>query len=351
MTHDNPAIGRVARRVLPVLLTVGILYYVLSRIPYERLLTALSEADYVLFLAFMIPNTLLYVLWDTLVLATAVRWFHGPVRYRDFLPVRAASYIVAIVNTNVGRGALAMFVGRLLNRPFLQIGSTVIFLVLTEYTHLVAWATIGILVFGSELTQPLLWVPPTVAGFWLLFFAYARAGRSYKDDDAASGATSGALSGLSRKARSSNFGRRLTAPWRGALLRTFRLAPPRRYVQTVLLRSPLFFVSCCLHYFAAPAFGITIPFGYMLTFLPVVFMVAALPITVARVGTTQAAWLLLFGGIVPPDRLLAFSLATGLTFALTRALVGVFLLPVAYRDLMEPPHIAEPEQHQAVVAR
>lgn len=336
-------VGRVSRRVLPALLTAGFFYYILQRIPYERLLTALSEADYVRFLAFMIPNTLLYVAWDTLVLATAVRWFHGPVRYRDLLPVRGASYIVAIVNTNVGRGALALFVGRLLNRPFLQIGSTVIFLLLTEYTHLVAWATIGILVFGSELTQPLLWVPPTVAGFWLLFFAYARAGRSEDSDD-------DVASGLSRKTQSP-LRRRLTAPWRGALLRTFRLAPPRRYVQTVLLRSPLFFVSCCLHYFAAPAFGITIPFGYMLTFLPVVFMVAALPITVARVGTTQAAWLLLFGGIVPPDRLLAFSLATGLTFALTRALVGVFLLPFAYRDLMEPPHIAEPEQHQAVVAR
>jgi hypothetical protein len=328
-----PVVGRVSRRVVSILLTAGVLYYVLGRIPYERLLTALSEADYVRFLAFMIPNTVLYVAWDTLVLTVALRWFHGPVRYRDLLPVRGASYIVSVVNTNAGRGALALFVGRLLNRPFLQIGSTVIFLLLTEYTHLVAWATIGILVFGSELTQPLLWVPPTVAGFWLLFFAYARAGKASE---------SGPPTGISG---------RLTAPWRGALLRTFRLAPPRRYVQTVLLRAPLFFVSLVLHYFAAPAFGITIPFGYMLTFLPVVFMVAALPVTVARVGTTQAAWLLLFGGIVPPDRLLAFSLATGLTFALTRALVGVFLLPFAYRDLMEPPHIAEPEQHQAVVAR
>ena len=327
-----------ARRAVPALLTAAFFYYVLQRIPYERLLTALSEADYVLFLTFMIPNTVAYVLWDTLVLATAVRWFHGPVRYRDLLPVRGASYIVSVVNTNAGRGALAVFVGRLLGRPFLQIGSTVIFLLLTEYTHLVAWATLGIVAFGSEATQPLLWVPPAVAAFWLLFFAYARAGRVSADDTVASG--------FSRKA--SHW---LAAPWRGSLMRTFRLAPPRRYVQTVLLRMPLFFLSLCLHYFAAPAFGITIPFGYMLTFLPVVFMVAALPITVARVGTTQAAWLLLFGGIVPPDRLLAFSLATGLTFALTRALVGVFLLPFAYRDLMEPPHFAEPEQHKAVVAR
>lgn len=332
--------GLVTRRVLPLLLTAGFFYVVFRRIPYERLLAALGEADYARFLVFMIPNTVVYVAWDTLVLAVAVRWFHGPVRYRDLLPVRAASYIVSVLNTNAGRGALAVFVGRLLGRPFLQIGSTVIFLLLTEYTHLVAWATLGIVAFGSELTQPLLWVPPAVAGFWLLFFAYARAGRAYAPE------TPGG-----ETAAASRLGRWLTAPWRGALLRTFRLAPPRRYVGIALLRAPMFFVSLCLHYLAAPAFGITIPFGHMLTFLPVVFMVAALPVTVARVGTTQAAWLVLFGGIVPPDRLLAFSLATGLTFALTRALVGVFLLPFAYRDLMEPPQIAEPEQHRAVVAR
>jgi hypothetical protein len=328
---------RAARRVLPLLLTAGIFYVVLRHIPYQRLLATLGEADYVRFLTLMILNTIIYVAWDTFVLAVAVRWFHGPVRYRDLLPVRAASYIVSVLNTNAARGALAVFVGRLLDRPSLQIGSTVIFLVLTEYTHLVAWATLGILGFGSEVTRPLLWVPPAVAGFWLLFFAYARIGGSYE-----SGPPAPTVTVL--------IGRWLTAPWRGALLRTFRLAPPRRYVEIVLLRAPMFFVSLCLYYFAAPAFGFSIPFDHMLTFLPVVFMVAALPITVARLGTTQAAWILLFGGFAPAERLLAFSLATALTFALTRALIGVMLLPLAYRDLVEPPRAPEPERHAAAVA-
>ena len=325
---------RAARRVLPVLLTAGFFYVVLRHIPYQRLLAALGEANYVRFLALMIPNTVIYVAWDTFVLAVAVRWFHGPVRYRDLLPLRAASYIVSVLNTNAGRGALAVLVGRLLDRPFLQIGSTVIFLVLTEYTHLVAWATLGIVAFGSELTRPLMWVPPAVAAFWLLFFAYARVGRSYQSDPPAPTVTI-------------LISRWLTAPWRGALLRTFRLAPARRYVEIVLLRAPMFFVSLCLYYFAAPAFGFSIPFDHMLTFLPVVFMVAALPITVARLGTTQAAWILLFGGFAPAERLLAFSLATALTFALTRALVGVMLLPLAYHDLMEPARAPEPERHTA----
>ena len=87
----------------------------------------------------------------------------------------------------------------------------------------------------------------------------------------------------------------------------------------------------------------------MLTFLPVVFMVTTLPITVSRFGTVQTAWILLFGGIAPVERLLAFSLAADLTFALTRALVGTLLLPLAYRDLVEPPRATDAARHAAAV--
>src|SRR4030095_17010431 len=124
---------RVARRILPLILTAGFCLLVFQRVPYQRLLTALGDADYVRFLAFMIPNAIIYIAWDTLVLTVAIRWFHGPVRYLALLPVRAASYVCAVFNTNSGRGALAVFAGRVLSRPILQVGSTVIFLLLTEY--------------------------------------------------------------------------------------------------------------------------------------------------------------------------------------------------------------------------
>jgi hypothetical protein len=96
----------------------------------------------------------------------------------------------------------------------------------------------------------------------------------------------------------------------------------------------MFFVSLCLHYYAAHAFGIYIPFSQMLTFLPVIFMLAALPVTVAHLGTTQAAWIFFFSQYAPGPRLLAFSLAAHLVFASTRALLGVLWLPAAYFDLM-----------------
>ena len=287
---------RVINPAVSVLLTAAIFALILRRVPIPALGAALHDADYAQFLALMIPNALFYFAWDTLVLAVVIRWFHGAVPYRRLLPVRAASYVVGFFNTNLGRGAMAAYLSRRLHAPFLELGSTVIFLVLTEYTQLVLWAMLGLLGLRAEVSRSLLAVAAGVAIGWLVV-------------------------------------RRLLAPRDWSISRTFRLATPARYAQIVLLRAPMFFVSLCLHFYAAHAFGIRIPFGQMLTFLPVIFMLAALPVTVAHLGTTQAAWIFFFSQYAPVPRLLAFSLAAHLVFSLTRAVLGVVWLPAAYVDL------------------
>lgn len=302
--------SRAVNLAAATLATLAIFALILRRVPLAALSSALHEADYGLFLALMIPNTLFYFAWDTLVLTIVIRWFHGAVPYRDLLPVRATSYVVGFFNTNLGRGALAAYLCRRLHAPFLELGSTVIFLVLTEYTQLVLWAMLGLIGFRAEVTTSLLVVAGMVAVFWVVFFLYTKLHVT----------PTGAL-------------RWLFAPRDWSILRTFRLATLGGYAVIVIVRAPMFFVSLCLHYFAAHAFGIHIPFSQMLTFLPVIFMLAALPVTVAHLGTTQAAWIFFFQQYATVPRLLAFSLAAHLVFSSTRALLGVIWLPTAYFDL------------------
>jgi hypothetical protein len=301
-TRTTPAAASLRTRAIhrPVAaaaLTVAIFALILRRVPFPALAAALGEADYLTFLALMIPNTLFYFAWDTLVLTVVIRWFHGPVPYRDLLPVRASSYVVGFFNTNLGRGAMAAYLCRRLRAPFLELGSTVIFLVLTEYTQLVLWSMLGLIGFRAEVSRSLLGVAAAVAVFWVVV-------------------------------------RVALAPRTWSIVRTFHLATLRQYVEIIALRAPMFFVSLCLHYYAAHAFGIQIPFVQMLTFLPVIFMLAALPVTVAHLGTTQAAWIFFFGQYAAAPRLLAFSLAAHLVFASTRALLGILWLPTAYFDLV-----------------
>jgi hypothetical protein len=298
------------RRVVPVMLTVAVLALIGRRIPMNRLFAALQDADYPAFFAVMIPNTVVYFCWDTLILKTVLGWFHGDVPYRDLLPVRAASYVVGFFNTNAGRGALAAYLWRRLDTPFLELSGTVMFLVLTEYTQLVLWAMLGVFGFRTDVTAGLLAIAAAVAVCWIVFFGYTRLRIT--------------------PGRALHW---LFAPREWLVLRTFRRATAARYAEIVLLRAPMFLVSLGAHYYGAHAFGIHIPFAQMLTFLPVIFMVAALPVTVAHLGTTQAAWLLFFGRFAPAPRLLAFSLVAHLTFAATRALLGLVWLPVAYTEL------------------
>src|SRR5262245_18546090 len=287
----------VIRSTIAAALTIGIFALILRRVPFSALTAALRDADYRTFLALMIPNTLFYFAWDTLVLTVVIRWFHGSVPYRDLLPVRASSYVVGFFNTNLGRGALAAYLCRRLRAPFLELGSTVIFLLLTEYTQLVLWSMLGLIGFRADVSRSLVGVAAAVAIFWVVV-------------------------------------RVALAPRTWSIVRTFHLATFRQYIEIIALRAPMFLVSLCLHYYAAHAFGIHIPFVQMLTFLPVIFMLAALPVTVAHLGTTQAAWIFFFGQYAAAPRLLAFSLAAHLVFASTRALLGVLWLPTAYFDLV-----------------
>jgi hypothetical protein len=282
----------------------------LRRVPLPRLLGALGEADPARFLAFMVPNALFYFCWDTLVLTAVIRTFHGPVAYRDLLAVRAASYVFAAFNTHLGRGALAACLARRLRAPLLELAGTVAFLLLTEYVHLAAWTVTGLTLVDAPPLRPLRWVAPAVAALWLIGFGYFRLGL-----------------------RPSRGTRWLLAPREWTLLRTLKRARATDYARIALLRAPMFLFAALMHAGAARAFGMDLPLGVLVAGLPVIFMLAALPVSFAHLGTTQAAWVLLFGAYAAPERLLAFSLSAHLTFVLCRAVLGTAFLPRAWSEL------------------
>ena len=253
-----------------VLLTLAIFALILRRVPFRRAGRPRSrDADYAAVPRADDPeHAVLLRVGHARADRGRSAGFTDPVAYRDLLPVRAASYVVGFFNTNLGRGAMAAYLSRRLQAPFLELGSTVIFLVLTEYTQLVLWAMLGLLGFRAEVSRSLLAVAAGVA--------IALAGGAM----AARAARVGASSGHSG--------------WRR------RRASPR----SCCCARRCSWCRLCLHYYAAHAFGIHIPFSQLLTFLPVIFMLAALPVTVAHLGTTQAAWIFFFSalraGAAPP---------------------------------------------------
>jgi hypothetical protein len=117
------------------------------------------------------------------------------------------------------------------------------------------------------------------------------------------------------------------------LLSTFRRVRPRHGAIILGLKGSVFCLALLVHSQALTFFGIEIPLVRLMSFLPVVFLVAALPITVAHLGTSQAAWIFFFSSYASEADLLAYSLVSHLTFMLANGTFGVLFLPKAYGDL------------------
>jgi len=290
------------KRLWPILMTIVIFAILFMRIPFARLVDVLSQARLVPFLALMGSFSIVFFAVDTLVLTTMVRWFHGPLRYRDLLPVRAATYIVSIVNTQLAQGALALYIHRRFMTPLGEITGTVIVMILLEVTQLVLFATAGMLLFPSHVPPGLFWGPAALAAIWIVLIVVVRR---------ASG------------------GRLASHP----LLRTLRVASAGQLLTILALKASTFALALVVHRLALPLFGIHIPTTRLLAFLPIVFMVAALPLTVAHLGTSQAAWIYFFRDYASEADLLGYSLAAHLTFMLANGTLGLVFLPKAYADL------------------
>jgi hypothetical protein len=300
--------------------TVAIFAAIFSRIPFARLGEALSRADLLPFLALMAAFSLVFFAIDTLVLTLAVRWFHGPLPYRDLLPVRASTYLVSLVNTQLAQGALALYLHRRFRTPLGVITGTVLMLILLEVTQLIVFATAGMLAAPGSAPAGLLAVPAALALVWAaLVVLVRRPSRGVVADS--------------------------------AIARTFRVASARQLFALLGLKSVTFLLALVVHGFALSLFGIRIPWSRLLASLPIVFMVAALPVTVAHLGTSQAAWIFFFSDFAPEAALLAYSLAAHLTFMLANGVLGLLFLPKAYVDLVIRPDREDDEPRPSHTAR
>ena len=292
-------------RGVPVALTVVIFLLIFWRIPFGTFWNAIAGARIRPFLALMGSFSLCFFLLDTFVLSRLIRWFHGPLPYRELLPVRAVTYLVSILNTQLAQAALAFYIHRRFRTPLAQITSTVALMILLEATNLILFATVGAIAFPGGAPLTLLVLPLVLGVVWLLLMGLAR----------------GKLGALSQRLSDS------------VLLSTFRRVRLRHCAIVLALKASVFCLALLVHSQALAFFGIEIPLVRLMTFLPVVFLVAALPITVAHLGTSQAAWIFFFSSYASEADLLAYSLVSHVTFMLANGTFGVLFLPKAYSDL------------------
>ena len=294
---------------LPIIFTATLLLLIFKAIPAKDFFEALEEANYIAFLSALLPFSIAYYTLDTAVLHYTITSFHGKLSLSSVLAIRAVDYLISILNHRVSQGAMILYLTQHLSAKLLNITSTVLFLDFLQKTHLILWAGIGMFFLNEELPLSLVWAPIIVATLWFLLLYSIHGGFSVR-------------------------GRRIQPPnWK--LLRTFHVARYQHYIFIFLFKAPLLLLAVVAHWYAIRSFGFIIPFDRLLATLPIIFLVGALPVNVARIGTTPLAWIFFHGDLIPAPKLLAYSLAAHLTFMISNAIIGLGFLPRAYRELFD----------------
>lgn len=308
------------RKAIPYFGTIAIFALIFWRIPIRKVEHALSQVPVLEFLAVFMPYSLFYCAIDSACLTWVVRRFNARMRYLDILPIRASMYVLALVNTSLAQGGVAYYLHRKAQVGFLSALSSVLFIAMLEVYQLFLFSTLGVIFYtpaGAAQANLVAVLRLVYIAAWALlaaviaFFAIARRTAAIRD--------------WVERGRA------------GALLATFIQARPLDYLAVLGIKAPTFLASVVAQYYALALYGIAIPFVKLMLFLPLVFIAAALPIAVAHLGTSQAAWLLFFSSNASPARIVAYSLAAQLTFMLCNALIGLVFLPRASRELTALP--------------
>jgi hypothetical protein len=303
------------QRALPWLVTLVCFAWLGNRIAGAAARQGTSVTDYLMsvfasvswghWLALMVPYSAFFFLVDATVVWRVVSWFNARVPWTAILPIRASAYIISILNEQVGKGAMALYLNRRHGVPGWEVGSSMLFIMFCELLYLTFWANVGYAIAGDELPPQFSLVPWIGLGVLALFVAWVAFFRGW----IAPGA----------KLREQ------------PILKAFREAGPLRYVTVAALRSPALLAAVIVYTLALRLFGVEASFLHMLGVLPVVFFAAAVPTPMRAAAIT--IWVVLF-----PEReaqMSAFGFVMHNFFIFFNATIGLLFLSRAKRELLE----------------
>jgi hypothetical protein len=306
-----------AKRAIPWLVTVACFAYLYVRIDGAAaregssaipfLAQVFADVSWGKWLALMIPYSLFFFLVDSLVVWRIINWFNTKVRYADILPIRGSAYIISILNEQVGKGVMAVYLSRRDGVPGWQVGSSMLFIMFCEFYYLLLWATVGYALRGDALPPQFSLVPWVALGalaffvVWLLYFRGVIAkGSTVRDRQ---------------------------------FLHAFRQAQWWQYAVIVVLRSPALLAAVVVYTLALRLFGLEADFLDLLGYLPLIFFGAAVPTPMRAVAITL--WSFLYPE--NPAQATAVGLVQHNFFIFFNAAIGLVFLRRANRDLFGAP--------------
>ena len=253
-------------RVLPWVVTVGLLAVVFKRISFHDVVEGTHRAA-----PWMVPVALACVaavyLADSFAIWKTFGWFLTRMSFVDVLLVRGATYLLAAINYNVGQGAIVYFVHRTAGTTIMRGVATILLVLGTNVLALLFLATGGLTVAPAVPFAVKVLVAVAWAGLAIYVVLVAVRPR-WLDKPVFEVLLNSGLGG---------------------------------HLKALVVRVPHIASLVVFQYTLLHAFGIKVPLVDALAILPVVFLVAVLPISVQGLGTTQATMVYFFAHYAPGD--------------------------------------------------
>lgn len=295
------AVGRsraatIARWVIPFLVSGSLLAWILSGMDvgrvFERLTLEVAMVFVPALLGFVVVALFIEAVCLVLVVSQSVAFSSLLLAAR----IKAASYLLSIINYALGAGALAVLLRRRAGMPLAEAAGSVFVIGLFDLGSLLAFVVVGLALMGTDTPGVQAGVVALAGAAIVAGFAFLRAPVSM-----------GPLDRL----------RELK------IFRAARTLPIALLIRLGLLRG--FFVGgfIVLAWATLAAFDVSVPMLPLIVNTCVMLLVAALPIAAAGLGTGQLVFVALFERWAPAETLLAASLLLSFGMIVTRSTLGL----------------------------
>lgn len=289
----------IIKQVAPYAIAIFALGWVFRSTDTHQLVAALEHAPVGWFVLFSAAMLVVNCAADTFAMWRVFSWFGCRVPYGDLFFVRAATYLVAIINYHVGQAAIVGYLYKARRVPFFRATGWILFIIGINVGTLFLLASAGASNATGELSM--LRVVPIVCAVGVAVYAVL----------------------LKVKPR-------LLAE-RALFAPLFEMGI-LGHTKGVLVRLPHIGVLLVWHFGSLHMFGVNVPVTSALLYLPAYFAVASLPINVNGLGVAQlvavaffAPFALVPAGVVDPVQMHKIQKAAVIAYSLATSGISILL--------------------------
>ncbi len=243
------------RKALPFVLALVLLVWVLHRSGWQQMKGALGQTNFILFFLFSWAMQILSLLADSYATTYVYRKTVCPIRFREMVVIRGASYLPSMLNHNLGQAWLTYFISKRYSAPLWRVAGATLLVYGTNLAGLLILCALALPFNGDRVP----WLAPVVGI-----------------------ATLGGL------------GYFAILKWGARLLGRWQATAPlveigvSGHLKAIAVRIPHVAALYLSTWLVFSFFGVSIPPGAALAYVPVLMMVAALPLTPGAIGTRDA---------------------------------------------------------------